>query len=589
MAGAIAALETHPERALRKLPGVRRMLRQPLSLKWLSAWGKLRGLPPEAPFWGRLASCRELQRPADLRLASRSRTGAHQILRSLIDAMGSSARVRLSDGFHGGITTKGLSVNLSHLLHLAGIPLGPRLLLELQRSRSAVLEIGRAVHAGEILIGTDQRQRCKAGAGVIVGVEAQVLGGHGRCGVTAEAAMGSDVRTPSGVLLRVAQRPSEDGDGPDDCRVKAGMQEIVDFLFEQSHNGEPSDSDALFNRFAAAFFDDPDISVSWAGQKSVVGERSASCSLGAYVQVPGTRLRFGPVIGVSAEESNLVQHNPGDEGGRMQTVSFRHGFERDVHFGAGLNGKIGGTTHAHSGLSVGDIALFNGGLPEWDFTLSRESQASKVRLVRENGVLQPLSCLCAIEFNHVDEYAAAVLASKSQWIAMLVLKYAASDDPKRCAEQALEEHLAQVRCNARLNQQFVQRFHLRPEIARLIDRNEQTADLIRANEHLDPAARTHACALLQTRTAELLARPDAWQPVELRVIERTGSSRRRGLLLALHLATETTVEGERKLVALNGQDDGSGSKSAPDAAGALATRRNDANMTMMQDRRAQNF
>ena len=546
----LAALDQDPRRALRTLPGLRRMLRAPLSVKRLAAWARLRSVPPHAPFWACLRRCRTLQRPADLRPAARCRHSARQALHTLIGNMESSGRVRFADGAQHGVNTKGLTVNLSHLLNLTGLPFGPRLLLALQRGRTAIVEIGRADHAGEILIGHDRHRRHTVGAGFVAGFDYRALGGKVRCGAALDLAHARERRRTRGMLLRVARRARTDGTGSDDLRLRACMRRVVDFLFDQSERGKTPDREYLFNRFAAAFFDDPDLSVSWSGEASHARDTSGGCSISALVQVPGTRLRGGPAVGAGASCSGLTQGNHDEAGGRLQSRSQRLEAERRITLMAGLNGKLAGTTQNHSGVTTGDIGAFNAELPELRVTAYQNGHAARMRLVRENGVLQPRACLLAFEFSRWEQYATAVLANREQWIDHLQANFNDAPNARQRAVEALETYLENARCNARINQRFVQRASLRPEAARRIDRHDVAIDLIRANLHLPVQQREDACRLLEARSEALLREAGSWQPAELKVVEKSTRLRRRGFLLGLQMASEHSADGERKLTAL---------------------------------------
>ncbi|MES2831743.1 MAG: hypothetical protein V4695_07105 [Pseudomonadota bacterium] len=547
---AASAFRDDPENALLKRPAVRRLMRQPLTPKRLKAWGKLRKIPADDSFWQHLDTLKASLRPPNFRPLKRRCLSTQQNLGTLIDGLGSSSRLRLTDGARRGLSTRGLSFNLGRLLNFSGIPLGPRLNLGREKRRRAIIEIGRSSHGGEILIGSERCRRTTIGAGFMFGYDLKMGPPQARIAVSVDVEKTKKKTEFSGIALRVAQRKRADGKA-DHERRQQGMRNIMDFMFkEQQMDATPEDNpERLFERFAAKFFDDEDISLSWNDASGKSNTYGVSAVASALLKVDNTPLNFGPGVGVTAERTTAKASDFANFTGRMQSAFSRKGKTTDVELTVGIKGKLSTETpgHVEGGLGVG---LLNASLPAWTIPIHTSGTTGKALLIRENGKLLPTCSVLDLEFTRAADYIDALKADRHQWIARLSKKFVGNPEALTLATREFDQFMQTTQHHARRNQRFVQRLHLRADIASEIDRHSATAALIRNNEHISVDERERLCAVREAACAELVTQPGAWVPKELKVIEKSSSCSRLGLLIGLQLATETSGEGEHQLANL---------------------------------------
>ena len=547
---ALDTIRENPEKALRDRPAIRQFMRHPLTPKRLAAWGKLRKIPASEPFWQHLDELKATLQPRDFRPLKRRRLSTQQSLGMLIDGMEPSSRLRLTDGARRGVSTRGLSFNINRLLNFSGIPLGPRLNLGREKRHRAVVEIGRSSHGGEILIGTERCRRTTIGAGLMVGYDLKLGPPEARIGISLDMEKIQRRSAFSGVALRVAHRQKADGT-PDHERRKQGMRKIMDFMFnEQCMKTNSKDNAAqMFERFAATFFDDPDVSLSWSDTRNKSTTYNASAVAASYIKMDGTPLNIGPGVGVTAERARTKASETGNFTGRIQSAFNRLGRTTDVELTLGIKGKISTETPGHTKSGYG-ISLLNSSLPAWTVPVYTRGTTGKALLIRENGRLLHSCSMLDLEFNHADDYINALKADRFQWIERLSSKYIGNPDALTLATQQFDGFLDTARHHARRNQRFVQRLHLREDIARKIDGHCVTATLIRDNLHLSDEERGRLCAEREAACANLVSQPGAWVPKELKILEKSGSCSKKGLLIGVQVATEISAEGEHQLAIL---------------------------------------
>lgn len=547
---ALNAVREDPVTAFHNRPAIRRLMRQPLTPKRLAAWGKLRKIPAGEPFWQHLSELKATLRPREFRPLKRRHLSTQHSLGMLINSLKSSSRLRLTDGARRGVSTRGLSFNISRLLNFSGVPLGPRLNLGCEKRHRAVVEIGRSSHGGEILIGTERCRRNTLGIGLLVGYDLKLGPPQARIAASVDVERVQRRTEFSGVALRVAQREKADGT-PDHERRNQGMRKIMDFMFnEQCTKTKSKDGAAqMFERFAATFFDDPDMSLSWSDARSKSTTYGASTAAAALVKLGGTPLNVGPGVSVTAQSTRTKASDVGNFTGRMQSAFSRLGKTTDVELTVGIRGKISTETPGESNTGLG-IGLLNASLPEWTSPVYTSGTAGKALLVRENGRLLPSCSVLDLEFNHAHAYVEALNADRYRWIERLSSKYVGNPDAAKLAGEQFDGFLDTARHHARRNQRFVQRMHLRADIASKIDSHCATAALIRDNLQISVEERDRLCAARETACANLVSQPGAWVPKELKILEKSASCSRQGLLMGVQVATETSAEGEHQLAKL---------------------------------------
>lgn len=553
LASATHALGRAPAKILAAQSPLRQLLREPVSAKRLARWGKLRSITGADPFWRQLDLLGRRQAPRSLRPKSRCIHGARQSLRTLVDDMAQSARVRFADGGTAGCSTKGVAINLSNLMHITGVPIGGRVNIGATWGRRSVFEIGRDILGGEILIGSERVHRRTRGLGVFLGYDFRLAGARLRCGISADCESSREERDFAGVTMRVLERKRADGSA-DVARTKFGMQKIMNFMFDAAHDAHRARGlnrdRQLFNRFAAAFFDDPDIALGFNQPHTVCKSQNATLGASVDVKLPGSALRIGPGIGITAAMTALRQHDGSSSAGRLQDRSNRVGKIREVTLRAGLKGKIGVEAGEQPGRAPLGSGMFDTSLPEWIIPLHVSGNLARARLIRKNGRLHHRSCNLDIESSSIEGHIAVLDADRERWIVALAHRYAGNPDPIARARTELATYLNAARHHARHNQRFIQRMHLREDVARSIDSHSAMAALIRENTHLPMAQRERLCAVHETACAALAGQPHAWVPHSLKVLEKSSSHARLGLTAGFHLMTDTAAEGEHQLVDL---------------------------------------
>lgn len=547
---AAKAFRDTPDEAFSNRPAMRRLMRLPLTAKRLAAWGKLRKVPDDQPFWKHLNELKAAMQPRDFKPLKRRHLSTQHSLEKLIVEMQSSSRLRLTDGARRGISTRGLSCNLSRILNFSGIPLGPRLNLGREKRRRAVVEIARSSHGSEILLGTERCRRTTVGAGMMVGYDFKLGPPEARLAVSLDLERTKKKSAFAGVALRVAQRKKSDGTPDNDRRIR-GMRNIMDFMFSEQCKNTSSvdDAEQMFERFAVTFFDNPDISLSWSGGCSKSTTHCASAVAAGLLKLEGTPLKIGPGIGVTAERTRAKGSSHGNQNGRMQSAASHRSKTTAVELTLGIKGKISPETPGDPDSAVA-VSVLNASLPAWTVPIYTRGIAGKTLLVRENGRLIPTACTLDLEFSRASDYVECLNAERSDWIAQLATKHVGKPDAVQLANQQFDQFLETAHHHARRNQRYVQRMHLRPEVASEIDRHCATAALIAENEHLSSQERERFCAAREAACLELVARPSAWVPQELKILERSAECTRLGLLIGLQIATETSAAGEHQLASL---------------------------------------
>jgi len=544
----VGAMLNYPDDALNDSPAVRRLVRQPLTPKRLAAWGKARKLDVDDPFWHYLRELNVRMKPRGFRLLERRTIGTHKTLEMLVEDMHSSSRLRLTDGSRRGISTRGLSLNLGRALNLTGIPFGPRLNIGYERRQRAVVEIGRSRRGGEILMGTERCRRGTAGAGLMIGYDLSFGPAQARMALSVDGERVHRKTEFTGIALRVAQRAKADGT-PDDGRRVQEMRRIMEFMFVEQQKDLQASPESLFERFAATFFDSPDISLSWNGSDTDAVKYGVAAVASSLARIPNAPLNVGVGVGITADRTSTRVTDRGNATGRLRTILSRVGKTTDVELSVGFRGKISGESMSNdrndqSGPGVG---ILNASLPAWSIPIYNGGSTGRALLVRENGRLLPAHCVLDLEFSRAADFIDGTQADRSRWIEQSSKRLGGDAQAKRLAGKQLDNFLGMVRHHQRRNQRLVQRMCLREDVASEIDRHCATASIIRDSTHIPVQERDRLCAARDAACARLVTQPGAWVPQELKMIERSAGYSRLGLLLGVHIATETSAEGEHQL------------------------------------------
>jgi hypothetical protein len=543
----------------------RSIAKQPFTLERLAAWGKVAKVPADSPFWAHVSKLKDQARPPAPAADADSVAAVRQTLKDVAHDLQSSSRLRLTDGRRIGVSTRGLSANLSKVLHTGGVPIAPRVDLRASKSREAVVELSRGTHGVEMFVGTAKTQVRHAGVGVLVGYDMDVGLTQLRAGLTTQAVLHSqELSEPSGVSLRVARRVNPNGTGYDDNAMREKLEGIIDHVFDeatQAHGANSGGSRGTWARLAERYFDDPDVSISWTDTVARTVKRGASADLGLSVSVPktGSPFRAGANVGIGYEKTARQTLDSNERSGRVQVEQHR------VGAGSRLIGRLSGTVSAtqpvgakESSVGVGIVSL---DAPSATMTFNDDSRLAKVQLVREDGSLMHRACLLDTEYSSAETYTRALDASRNQWVDLFTEQVNAEQEGERqearlngrpepqqppartLAEQRLDRHLGDVKANRRPNQTYFHRYRLRRSAAKQLDM------LAAMSKQLPPGEAVAGRAEIDEKVNGILNEPASWMPIELKVKERTTSTRSPGLNFALQLNTQTSATGDRELFA----------------------------------------
>ncbi|RKE40071.1 hypothetical protein B0G76_6532 [Paraburkholderia sp. BL23I1N1] len=555
---------TDPHTLARSKP-FKSIAKQSFNPERLASWGKVAKVPADSPFWTHVSSLKDKARPPAPAADADSAGAVRQTLKDVAHDLQSSSRLRLTDGRRIGLSTRGLSANLSKVLHTGGVPIAPRLDLRASKTREAVVELSRGTHGVEMFVGTAKTQVRHAGVGVLVGYDMDVGLTQMRAGLTTQAVLHSqELSEPSGISLRVARRVNPNGTGYDDGAMREKLEGIIDHVFDettQAHGANSGGSRGTWNRLAEHYFNDPDVSVSWTDTVSRTVKRGASADVGLSVSVPktGSPFRAGANIGIGYEKTAKQTLDSNEQSGRMQVEQHR------VGAGSRLIGRLSGTVSAtqpvgahSSSVGVGLVSL---DAPSATMTFNDDSHLAKVQLVREDGALMHRACLLDTEYSSAETYTRALDASRDQWVDLFTEQVNDEQEGERqqallngmpepqlppartLAEQRLDRHLGDVKANRRPNQTYFHRYRLKRGAAKQLDL------LAAMSKQLPPGERAAGHAQIDEKVDGILNDPASWMPVELKVKERTTSTRSPGLNFALQLNTQTSATGDRELFA----------------------------------------
>ncbi|WP_176059723.1 autotransporter [Paraburkholderia sp. BCC1876] len=539
--------------------------KQPFNLERLASWGKVAKVPADSPFWTQVSSLKDRARPPTPTADAESAGAVRQTLKDVAHDLQSSSRLRLTDGNRIGVSTRGLSANLSKVLHAGAVPIAPRLDLRASKTREAVVELSRGTHGVEMFVGTAKTQVRHAGVGLLVGYDVDVGLTQMRAGLTTQAVLHSqELSEPSGVSLRVARRVNQNGTGYDDGAMREKLEGVIDHVFDettQTHGANSGGARGTWNRLAEHYFDDPDVSVSWTDTVARTVKRGASADVGVSVSVPkvGSPFRAGAALGIGYEKTAKQTLDSNEQSGRVQVEQHR------VGAGSRLIGRLSGTLSATQSVGAHDssvgVGLVSLDAPSASMTFADDSHLAKVQLVRENGALMHRACLFDTEYSSAETYTRAVDASRDQWVDLFAEQALAEQDAERqdarlngrpapqqpparaVAEERLDRHLGDVKANRRPNQTYFHRYRLKRGAAKQLDL------LAAMSKQLPPAETAAGHPQIDAKVDGILNDPASWMPIELKVKERTTSTRSPGFNFALQLNTQTSATGDRELFA----------------------------------------
>jgi hypothetical protein len=539
-----------------------RLAKQPFDVIRLAAWGKVAHVPEDDPFWLEVQDLLALENPSPA-AGARDIASVRSTLTEVIMGLQSGQRLRLSDGGHQGVSTRGLNGTTKLFFGGVGIPVSPRLDLRASRTREAIVEVSRSTHGVELFIGRADGTDRHVGAGLLVGYDIDVGLTSLRAGLVTNATLHAhEISRPRGVSIRVARRIKPDGSGYDDQAMRAKLAEINDFLFSEAGAAPGGGPNGLWNRLAERYWNDPDISISWTDGVSDTKRRGVTVDVTATVEFyelgvdgpndPGDlTLRGGPSAGIGRQTSRQTS----DSVERSGSLRVEHHRVGTGSFWQERQGVAPGFAHPLSATGHESIGLFSIDTLVRTRKLDQRNTSAKLQLVREEERLVHRACLVDIEYSNVQAYVSALQDSRKELLQLLLASEnmnarvggANSAEPPAQAiaraNQRINAHLADVLVNRSPHLTYVLRHRMRKHAAEALDAND--ARLSRAGEDLALRKR------IEADNERILSDRSSWMLVELKVRERTTRSRSIGPNAIARLNTRTSATGDREIVVEN--------------------------------------
>jgi hypothetical protein len=549
-----------PEQLMKTKP-FSRLVKEPFDVMRLGAWGKVARVPDEDSFWLEVRDLLALE-DSSPPAGARDIDTVRSTFTDVITRLPSGAQLRLSDGGHQGISTRGLNVTTKLFLGGLGVPVSPRLDVRGSRTRESVVAISRSTHGVELYMGRDDGVEQHLGAGLMVGYDLDIGITSLRAGLVTNATLHArEISRPRGVSVRVARRIKPDGSGYDDKAMRAKLAEISDFLFTEAVHQPGGGPNGLWNRLAVRYWNDPDVSISWTDGFSNLKRRGVTVDATVAAELPKFGVdgpkdpgditsRAGPSAGVGRQQSQQTidfAERTGSlrvEQHRVNTSSF---WQRRKGIAPGFAHPLSATGHESIGLLSIDT-------PVKTTKLRQRNTSAKLQLVREEGRLVHRASLLDVEYSDVDSYVGAIEASRSEIFELFLAAEqsqvpAGTVDPvalHACTAQAnqrLAAFIADVHVNRSPHLNYVLRYRLREQAAEALDAN--TAQLDQARGDAAPVAR------IEADNERILRDPASWLLAELKVRERTTRARSIGPSALIHLNTRTRATGDREIIVEN--------------------------------------
>lgn len=552
----------------------------------LALWGKVARVPDDAPFWVTLDALRSLARPSGPTLPAKSfvRSMAEEwvgplgstleteriddvrtMLRELVAALPSSARLRLADGGRQGFGTSGLNA----MTHARVIPISPRLNVRASRTRETVVEFSHGTHGFEMFVGRAKTSQRQVGAGVLVGYDAETALTNLRVGLATNVTLHSkELVEASGVTIRVPHRLKADGSGFDDKATRAQFWAVVEHFLDEATQPHGNGAQGTFNRFAERCLDYPDVSISWTDTRATTSKRGVTVDATASAKL----LSFGPesarnpktgqiakLFSVSSGPSVGMGWEKSKQAGGSTERTGRHRIEQR-YIGAGhlaqLRGGIApGFSHSLDANGRSSVGLLSLDALVATLGLDDDGSTAKLTLSIENDKLNYRACTLEREELNSKRYAQAIDGARAALVRTFVADSEAQArgaaasaptalvDPAAAARARIDEYAETVRHNRQFNHAYKSSFRLLRDPATSID---LLTALVRQTGN-DPEVAAFAAA----RGDAILADGRAWVPRKLSIRERNGATRSPGLSVGLSLNVRTSATGDHDFANLS--------------------------------------
>jgi hypothetical protein len=581
----LADLSRLPDAQLQRTEPFKTLAGRHFSVDVLEAWGTVAHIPKVdgSPFWTQVDTLRKTSEPPEKKLETRSVQAARDLLVEVTESLKSGSRLRLSDGHHFGLSTRGLSVAFNNALHAAGVPVSAQANLRATQAKDAVVELARSTHGVEIFIGTAERLATHAEAGVFAGYKFDVGLAEARAGGAVSVVFHSGERGKSaGVVIGIERPVNAAGTGYDDKLMLKKAADIVASLFDEAALAATENTPASASQHVfAKHFDDPGISAAWTDSTSTSHSSGISLTGGITFRPPESikhlvatnpdtgavtsktersllPVGIGPQAGIAyIRDYAQTQAAPAGNGAIQIEQQRRSGGSRLLgRVGLGVSGSlpVGPDIHNPDGsvsgklLGLGVLTLDT---PAWNVTFRNSRMSARLQLVRNGAQLNHRACTLDREFASASDYIAAVESERDAWEHLFAAEATpAGQKPSAAAMTAarkkVSDHLSNARANWRPSQTLFTRHRLREHAARALDINQALHEqMSRANPD-DPEV-----IALAEANAKIIQDPESYMPIELKGRETTNSDRSYGPNVFLHLATRTGANAQREFVADN--------------------------------------
>lgn len=582
----LAELSQLSDEQLRRTKPFKALASRHFSVDVLETWGTVARIPKVdgSPFWTQVDTLRKTNRPPEKKLETRSVEAARDLLVEVTGSLKGGTRLRLSDGHHFGLSTRGLSVAFNNALHAAGAPVSAQANLRAIQAKDAVVEIARGIHGVEIFIGTAERLSTHVEGGVFAGYKFDLGLAEARAGGAVSVVVHSGERGKSaGVVIGIERPVNAAGTGYDDNLMLQKAADIVASLFDEAALADTQDTPASASQHIfARHFDDPGISAAWTDSTSTSHSGGISLTGGVTVRLPTTSIKniaaanpdtgvvttkversllplgIGPQAGIAyMRDYAQTQATPAANGAAQVEQQRRSGGSRligRVGLGMSMSQPIGPDIHDPDGSVSGK--LFGLGMltldtPSWDITFRNNRMSAKLQLVRNGAQLNHRACILDHEFASASDYIEAVESERDKWVHLFAAEatpagQAPDDDAVAAAHRKVSDHLSNARANWRPSQTLYTRHRLREHAARALDINQALYEQMSPADPDDPEV-----VALAEANAMIIQDPASYMPMELKGRETTSSDRSYGPNIFLHLATRKTVTTQREFAVDN--------------------------------------
>ncbi len=577
-----------PQELARSKP-FRSIAKRAYTLDRLALWGKVARVPDVSPFWATLDELRSLARPsgprlpanAFMRTLAETRVGGwmgapgstpeteriddvRAVLKEVIETLPSGARLRLADGGRQGFSTSGLNA----MTHAHAVPISPRLKFVASRTRETVVEFSHGTHGFEMFVGRTKTSQRQAGAGVLVGYDAELALTSVRAGLATNVTLHSQESTEAaGVTIRMPHCLKAGGSGYDDRATRAQFWAVVEHFFDEAMQPHTDGANGTFNRLAELLLDHPTVSIGWTDTRARTSKRGVTVDATATAKLSsfGPRSARNPktgktakLLGVSAGPSVGIGWEKSRLAGSSNEGSGRHRIEQR-YVGAGhliqLRGGIApGFSHSLDASGRSSVGLLSLDALVATLGLGDSAGTAKLTLSIDNEKLNYRACTLEREDLDSKRYATTIDGARAGLVRTLAANHegdvrsaARSStnliDPAAAAGARIDEYVATVRHNRQFNHAYKYSFRLLRDPAASID---MLTALVRQSGN-DPAVQAFADA----RRGKILGDPRAWVPRKLSIRERNGAVRSPGLSVGLALNVRTSATGDHDFANLS--------------------------------------